>query len=391
MMLAYIFRWLWGWIRVETEGGYPERLLNAIATQGISVWGVRCRGPWMRFSCFARDYRALRPMARRACVRMHVCHKRGLPFWLFRYRHRKGLAVGLAVYAVVLMLLAPRIWVIEVVGNEKTSTADILSVVQDVGVQIGARMSAIDRKQLETTGVDRLPTLGWIAVNPSGCVARVEVTERKPTPQVLDLSRPSDMVALRDGRIATVTVVSGQRQVMLGEAVSAGTVLISGRVQHEDGSERLTRAYGEVWAHTERKLTVSVPLSYAPLMPDGFAAVCPTITFLGWEWPLYSHVPAEGNYVLQERRHFLTADGMTLPLGVRTQYYIRVKPEMRVRTELQAQQLAQQRLAAQEQTVFGSNVHTELHRQAQLENGVYTVTATYACLENIAIEEPLAN
>ncbi len=390
-MLSWVLRWLCGWVYVEAEGGYPERLLNAIAAADLTVWDVKMEGAFLRFRCAAREYRALRPLARRACVRMRVRQKRGLPFWLFRYRHRKGLAVGLAVYAVVLMLLAPRIWVIQVVGNEQTSAADILAVVQDVGVRIGGRMRAIDRKQLETTGVDCLPTLSWIAVNPSGCVARVEVTERKPTPQVLDLSQPSNMVALRDGRVATVTVVSGQRQVMLGEAVSAGTVLISGRIPQEDGSERLTRSYGEVWAYTERQLTVSVPLAYMLPSPDGFAAVCPTVTFLGWELPLYSHIPTGEEYAQYERRHFLTANEVVLPLGVTTAYYVRLQPEAKSRTEVQARQLAQQRLAAQEQTVFGDNEHIEQTRQSRLENGVYTLTVTYACLENIAVEEPLSD
>ncbi len=389
MMLAHSWRWFPGWVRVEAEGGYPERLLNAIAEAGIAVWGVRVQGERLRFSCFAQDYRDLRPSARRACVRMRVRRKHGLPFWAHRYRARKGLAVGFVLYCAVLALLTPRIWVVDVVGNGATATADILAVAQDMGVQIGKRMDALDIKRLEIDGLDRLPSLVWMTVNPSGCVARVEVSERKPTPQVLDLSRPSDMVALRDGQVVAVTVVSGQSRVLLGEAVSAGSVLISGRLPAEDGGETLTRAYGEVWAQTERRITVEVPLTYYPAVADGYVAVCPTLTVLGANIPLYAGAPTGDSYVVSERAHFLTANGLNLPLGLTNRYYIRTVCPATVRSKAQAAELARRRLAAREKALFADASFEEIGRQTELKNGVYTVTVTYACLENIAQEEPI--
>ena len=382
-----VFRWFPGWVRVESEGGYPERLLNTVAQEEIAVWGVRFRDERMRFSCFARDYRLLRHRARRACVRMRVRQKRGLPFWLHRYRKRKGILVGLTLYALILALLSPRIWAIEVVGNGATPTDEILAVAQDMGVQLGARMDRMQIKQLEIMGLNRLPTLAWISVNPSGCVARVEVTERKPTPQVLDLSKPSDMVAVRDGRVVSVTVVSGQKCVMVGEAVSAGTVLISGRVESELG-EQLYRAYGEVWAQTERRITVRVPLTYYPAVPDGFIAVCPSVTFLGWEIPLYADLPTGEEYRLTERAHFLQANGLTLPLGITNHYYIRTDHPATTRTEEEAAALAKRRLSAQETTLFAYSEFEELERTQTVVNGVYTLSVKYRCIENIAAEEP---
>ena len=33
MVLTPVWRWFPGWVRVETEGGYPERLLNGITAK----------------------------------------------------------------------------------------------------------------------------------------------------------------------------------------------------------------------------------------------------------------------------------------------------------------------------------------------------------------------
>ena len=191
-MVSRVMRWILGWVRVEAEGGYPERLLNALAAAHVAVWNLRRSGESIRFSCPAGEYRAIRPMARRACVRMRVCHKHGRPFWRHRYRHRRGLLVGLALYIVVLALLSPRIWVIEVTGNTVTPTESILAVARERGVYIGGRMDEVDVKGLQIGGTKDLPTVSFITVNPSHNVARIVVTEREESPPPLDLSQLID-------------------------------------------------------------------------------------------------------------------------------------------------------------------------------------------------------
>lgn len=387
-VLSRVMRWFPGWVRVETEGGYPERLLNDLTAVGVPVWHVRRREEWTRFSCLAGDYRSLRPLARRACVRMRLRQKHGFPFWRHRYRHRKGLLVGLALYGVILALLAPRIWVVQVVGNTDTPTEEILAVARQRGVVIGARMDQLDIKGLQINGPDDLPTLSWITVNPNSCVARVEVTERIPTPEVIDLSVPSDIVALRDGRILRMEVRSGRRLVRDGEAVTAGTVLITGRVETDLG-EKLYRSYGEVWAETQRRITVSVPLLYTRPVPEGTVIYRPTVTFLCWDFPLYSNSALQGDWIHRQTRYFLTARDMTLPLGVTNDYYLPVVAQKTARTAEQARLLAEQQLAAQEAALFAPNTYEQLTREGEIREGVYVLTATYRCRENIAAEVPI--
>lgn len=389
MLLAPVFRWFPGWVRVELEGGYPERLLNAMATGNVSMWHVRRRGEGMRFSCYARDYRRLRSMARHACMRMRLLGKHGLPFLLHRYRRRRvGLAVGLAVYVAVLALLSPRIWAIQVVGNTDTPTASILEVAAQMGVQCGARMNRLEIKRLEIEGLSQLPSLAWITVNPSGSVARVEVTERRPTPHVLDLSEPSDVVALRDGVILSMWVRSGNRVVMNGEAVRAGDLLISGR-QETDMGVQLYRSYGEVWAQTRRQITVSVPMSYTLTRSDGKVVFRPTLIFLCWNIPLYSDGALGEGYIHTQKQHFLQAGGLTLPLGLTHDYYLHTTATKTARTRREAERLAEQQLAQQEQALFGAGRFEELSRQASIQEGAYVLSVSYRCEENIAVEVPI--
>lgn len=389
MHVAQLFRFVPGWIRVEAEGGYPERLLNDAAKYGIELWGVHRRQESVRFCCFAGEYRRLRRPAHHACVRMRVRQKRGLPFWIHRYRHRKGLLVGCLLYGIVLAVLVPRIWVVQVVGNAETPIESILEQAQAVGVSLGASMNDLDIKRLEIDGLSHLPTLSWITVNPSGCVARIEVLERKQPPQVLDLTEPSALIAVRDGRILSMTVQGGEPKVMPGEAVSAGTVLISGRKETEMG-EKLSRAYGKVIAETERQITVTVPLVYEQRVPVENVVMQPTLQFLHWKIPLYFPAVPTGEYRQYDRSHFLQTHSLTLPLGVTTTYYVPITVAKAARTSGQAAVIAATRLAEQEQVLFAEANYRETDRKEEIIHGEYVLTVTYICQENIAVEVPLS-
>ncbi len=389
MTVSGMFRWFAGWVRVEAEGGYPEKLLNEVARQQLAVWGIRRKEESTRFCCSCRDYRYLRRPARRACTRMRIHRKHGLPFILHRYRHRKGLLLGAALYIAVLCLLSPRIWVVQVEGCSVTDAAVVAEQASTIGVRVGALMEDIDIKSLEINGTSHLPDYSFITVNPSGCVARIQVAERKPTPQVLDLSVPSDMVAVRDGVILSQRVVSGESRVLVGEAVRAGTVLIGGRVEKEVG-EQLYRSYGEVWAETQRQITVSIPLTYRQVQTDAPAVLRPTVTFLGWQFPLYAPGQVEEKALRYTRRHFLTAGDKTLPLGITNDYYVPVRYGTGTRTQEQAQLLAVQQLEREEQSLFAGCEYTAQDRQEYVKGDAYTLTVRYVCRENIAVEVPLA-
>ncbi len=387
-MISRIMRWFPGWVRVEAEGGYPERLLNEVTAAQIAAWNVHRKDESVRFSCLAGDYRSLRPMARKACVRMRIRHKHGLPFWRHRYRRRKGLLAGLALYMLVLMWLSSRIWVIEVTGNTITPTEDILEIARQHGVMVGAPMAGVDVKGIQIGGTKDMPTLSFMSVNPSHCVARIEVVEREQATPPLDLSQPSDMVALRDGRILRMEIYGGQKLVKEGEAVVAGTRLVAGCIQTEMG-EKFYRSYGKVWAETRREITVTVPLTYSYTEPTGEVICQPTITFFKWKIPLYSALPLQKRTLQYQAVHMINVDETVLPIGVVNTYVLPVKTVAATRTEEQAIALAEKQLVKKETDLFLPDSYTELSRQGGVEDGVYVLHVEYLCREDIAVEVPL--
>lgn len=386
-ILAFI-RWLLGWARFEAEGGFPERLLNLAARGGVSIWDTGRRSVSMMGCCYARKYKKLRPLAKKAGARLHVAERHGLPFFLHRYRARGGLVLGLASYIVLLQILSSQIWVIQVSGNEKVPEKEILAVVEKLGVRKGEKVESLDIQALQLEALQRLPDLVWLTVNPQGSIAHIEVAERQPPPAINDKETPSNLVAERDGRILRMEVYGGQAAVKEGDAVVKGTVLVTGAVETTVGTV-LRRAQAKIYAQTSRTLEVTAPLREVRQEPDGRVIFRPTIELFGFRIPLYTDGPLEGNYRVTVKEHPLTANGLKLPFGLVNRYYHRLADREIVRTEEEARLLAEQRLADLEQQVLGDADIQNRQVQGELLADGYRLTARYDCIEEIGLEQPL--
>ncbi|MCI8553901.1 MAG: sporulation protein YqfD [Clostridiales bacterium] len=388
MFLIHFLRWLFGFVRWEAEGGFPERLLNLASRQHIRLWGVERHGTFLSACCFARSYRRMRPLSRKSGMRMRLKQKQGIPFFLHRYRARAGIAAGLAVYFLLLQLLSQRIWVIDVSGNERVPEKAILDVVEQMGVVQGGDGEQLDIPTIQLAALQQLPDLAWLTVNLEGSTAHVEVSERIPTPELEDPNRPSNIKAARDGRIIRMEVTGGQAVAQTGDAVVKDMLLVSGVVDNASGAV-LKRSRARILAQTRRELIVEVPLAETRLLPTGRTVYRPTLQLFGLKIPLYTDGPIDGEFILTEEAHPLTSGHIRLPVGFSDRLYTLLAPREVIYTEEEAAALAQSQL---NERVRAELTGVEIQSSSQserVENGVYILTGLYDCIEDIAVEEQL--
>lgn len=387
MFMIHLLRWLFGWIRLEAEGGFPERLLNLAAREGIELWGVRRYGIKLTASCPARQYRMLRSPARRAGMRLHVKKRHGVPFTLHRYRSRSGLLVGLTLFIVILQLFSQRIWIVEVRGSKKVDKEKILGVMQEFGVREGADLSNLDIPTLQLQTLRKLPELAWCVVNLQGSIAYVDVTERISPPELSNPDRPSNIKAARDGRIISIEVYTGQSMVQKGDAVAQGMLLVSGIIESSVGPI-LKRSQARILAQTVRVLEVSVPLKEKQLLATGERILRPCLHIFTLNIPMFTDGKIEQQNKLSITRNMLNVNGISLPLGIICKSYELMEYRDIVRTESQAKELAKKRLKEKKKELAGVEIIKE-NEKGELKNGRYVLSGVYDCIEDICMEEEL--
>ena len=108
-MIRYFFRLLKGYVRIQIKSISPEYFLERCRINGIFFWELVClkKGEY-QCSLFLKDFYRLRGCARGKGVRLRICERRGLPFFLQRNRKRWYAAAGLSSF--FLLLYTNYIW-----------------------------------------------------------------------------------------------------------------------------------------------------------------------------------------------------------------------------------------------------------------------------------------
>ncbi len=376
-----------GYIRIECEGGFPERFLNEAAARGVELWDISRAEISLFCCCFPTAYRALRSAARAASVRMRVRERHGLCFVLRPFRLRWGLPIGAMVFVLCLQLLASRVWTVHIMGNQRVAEDEIRRTLQPLGVHEGASMKAVDLPTVQLTALQQLPELVWLTVNFEGSTAVVEVKERQATPPMTE-NTPANIVAARDGLIVSVDAVTGEAAVKVGDAVVEGTLLISGVMDSKVGP-LLKRAEGRVVARTVRNVTVEVPFVEQVPSLHPHTIVRPCLYVLGFRIPLYTNAQVVGEYTVNTEKKPLKAYGRALPIGLEIERLIFETTETHRRSVQQAKEEAKVRLQAQV-AAWGDEVTIEnvQYTERETDTGWY-LSGVYTCLESIGRLESL--
>jgi similar to stage IV sporulation protein len=222
--LAKAGYWFKGYVLVEVGGKNPERLVNLCLIAGFPVWGFSAGDGSVFFYTTLPKYRGIRKLARRARCVPRVRRRFGLPFIMSRVKKRPLFLLMAALMLAGLIYMAGGTWSIQVKGNETVSERDILSTAASAGLTPGARKSTLSPSAIEAALLTEHPELTWAYVHFQGTLAVIEVVEKtRPAGEL-----PGDVVAVKDGVVTSVLVLSGTPLVQPGQTVKAGDTLIAG-------------------------------------------------------------------------------------------------------------------------------------------------------------------
>lgn len=219
---------LLGFVRIRISGDMPERLVNLCLAHGIPLRQLVWRDTVVEALVAVRDFRLLRPLAKRARVRIRIIGRHGLPFTLRNLGRRRLTLALVSLFLVGMYTLSLFVWFVDVTGPfQHVRPEEVRQVLAELGLRPGVFRPRVDRREMARQLVLRLPGLAWAYVNFQGTRAVVEIVERTLPPETPPVG-PGHVVARRAGLIEEILVLSGEPQVQVGDTVAEGDVLISG-------------------------------------------------------------------------------------------------------------------------------------------------------------------
>lgn len=246
-----MWNFLTGYVMIRVEGLSLERFLNIAAENNVSVFDVR-RVSYTVLRAIVSP-RGLRKLQHVVPEKYTITAQKsaGLTVGMRWLTGRKALLIGLVLVVLAALAASLFVWQVRVTGLEYWEARELLPELEQLGIYQGAFKGNIDTKKAETKLIIAHDEFAWVNVRLTGVVALVEVVPAEPEPEMVDDSRPCNIVAEKDAMIESVTALKGRAAVQKGDTVRAGDVLISGLIW-DPGMPRMLfaargRVIGSVW------------------------------------------------------------------------------------------------------------------------------------------------
>lgn len=381
---------LGGRVEAIASGGQIEQFMNQMHRRRIPYRKPRrTEDGALLFTLPSRDFKRLRQPAFKTGTRVHIVKKRGLFMLLRPFKKRWGIVVGFVLFMGLVLYSSCFIWHVEVQGCVNTSSTQIIADLQELGLGVGIRRT-VDVGPIENRYLTGNQKLSWISVNIRGTTAYVEVKEKGVHPQVVDLTVPTNIYAARDGVILSVRDYGGTRQVQVGQAVTAGQLLVSGDWTDKYGVRHLNHCIATVMAQTQHQTAVTVPLEEDLRQKTGKIRKKFAVSFGNFKFPLYFTQKISYNeYDTVYKEYPLRIAAFAFPLRFCVTAYQEVQTVPITRTAEQAKAVAFSQLAFyQEDTLSGLTVQKRVV-QENLTPKELQLQAVFYCEEEIGVAMPI--
>lgn len=226
-MAARIGDQMGGMAVVEISGGKVETIINLMASRGVLVQHVQKRNGCAVLHLRRSALESVQALAEERGFSVRIVREYGAPMVKRSLRRHMALAAGLILTVALLYAGSSFVWMVEVEGNEKIDTEQILRAARSAGFYEGVFRGRFQRLEVERALLQKIPELAYAEIQLDGIRAQIQVVEKVMAAKG-DIQGPCDIIARCDGVIEEMMVQEGQALVKKGDAVTKGQLLISG-------------------------------------------------------------------------------------------------------------------------------------------------------------------
>lgn len=378
-----------GMLTVRITSAVPERTLDFLNQARIPLFHVT---KYDELTCeiqiLRKDYSRLSKILQQRGERLDLVKRNGL-YWPLKSLFRRPILLATTLVLLVASLFLPsRILFITVEGNTTIPDRMILHAAEECGIRFAASRKLVRSEKVKNALLSALPQLQWAGINTSGCTAILSVRERKMEKPPMETTQVSNLIADQDGYILSTTITSGTPYVFPGDTVIKGQTLISG---YTDCGIciRASRAIGEIFAQTNRKMMAVMPENYELVEADSenlyqFSLIIGKKRINLWK---DSRISDTGCGRMYEEYFFSLPGDYRLPIALCVDRYARYKIKEALISETNAQMQLQN--FSDEHLLHQMISGRILRKQQQLSfsEGLYKLESHYICTEIIGREQ----
>lgn len=329
-------------------------------------------------------------LLRRECAEAGIEIRRikaiGVPRLIVKYRSRPGFFIGMVIALMLIVISNNYVWDIRISGNESVTYSQVADLLSECGLRVGSCLNALDIDEIETYVALRDKRISWIAINIVGTHANVQIRESGEQPDEAESTKPSNLVAVRDGQIEYLEIFGGNPVVRVGDTVRKGDLLVSGVWDSNHYGFLITRSSGKVFAKTNREFTVSVPFENIKKTAVKREIIEKYLIFFSKEIKVFKKGGNDGGVcdTIERVSAVRCFDGDRLPIGVRSVYRVYYEEESFRYSDEEAMEIAYYRLSRLIEAELSESQIISKRMDCEITDSEYILHCTLTVIENIA-------
>lgn len=249
MYIQILQNYILGYVRIQIEGYFIERLINLCMKKGILLWNSKRRKATLLEANIAiKDFKRITEIVKQSKCKVKIKQKKGLPFIFNKYKKRKIFFLFLCLIVIAILSLSNFVWNIDITGNQTISKEELMQTLKEEGLSIGTLKNKIDTKKIVSKMRLNRNDLAWIGIEIEGTNAVVKIVEADKKPEIIEEDEYCNIVATKPAMIVKVNAINGTPLVKEGDIVKEGIVLVGGWLEGKYTGIRYVHANGEVQA-----------------------------------------------------------------------------------------------------------------------------------------------
>lgn len=271
-----------------------------------------------------------------SCV-FEILERRGAIYTVRRYIKRFGIYAGVVVMGALIFILSNTVMRVEIVGtDDEALKTELYGLLHAEGVRAGAYIPSINFLELSSMLFERCDGISWASAGSVGSVVYVNVYEN--TEKTIDEKTriPCNIVAEKDAVVVSAEVKVGRLEVLLGDAVCKGQVLVSGILEHRSGLAKYVHSYAKIIGQYEE--TAEFSQKYIDNCTFyGDKLYRRSVSFFDYELPLPGELlKKDARYAEKKQSTPVKLFGFTLPISVVSYEYSELHEDITTYSDAQA-------------------------------------------------------
>ncbi len=250
--------------------------------------------------------------------------RKGIYFTLCKYVKRYGLYFGIAVSIMTILYFSNIVLKIEIYGtNDEDLKTEIIDILKAEGLFVGCYIPSVNFIDTNLKLTSLCDDVAWSSIAHTGSVVKIDLETVTNKTELQDKRIPSNIVAKRDGVIVDAQVLSGQLEVLIGDAVSKNELLVSGIIERRNGVTYYYHSLAKIIAEFDESVQISQ--NYKVRRKSlGKTHYIRSLRFFDSDFNLNGFKTVKGNFEKESDTSYIYFFGIKLPIGITMNRYTEV-------------------------------------------------------------------